>query len=74
MVRLWRARGLKALVYLDDGILAVKEKHEAIEESQRVKKELESVGFVINREKSQWDPSIRIEWLGFLIDLDSCSR
>lgn len=71
LVRLWRARGLKAIVYLDDGIVAVKGKREALEESQRVKKELESAGFVINLEKSQWDPSVRIEWLGFLIDLNN---
>jgi len=47
LVRLWRARGLKAIVYLDDSIVAVKGKREALEESQRVKKELESAGFVI---------------------------
>ena len=51
--------------------MAVKEKREALEESQWVKKELESAGFVINMEKSQWDLSVRIEWLGFLIDLDN---
>ena len=68
LVRLWRGRGLKAIVYLDDGIVAVKGKREAILESQLVKKELESAGFVINVEKSQWDPSTRMEWLGFLID------
>ena len=31
--------------------------------------DLESAGFVVNIEKSQWDPSHNIEWLGFLIDL-----
>ena len=47
LVRLWRARGLKVIVYLDDSIVAVKGKCEALEESQWVKKELESAGFVI---------------------------
>ena len=69
LVRLWHGRGLKAIVYLDDGIVAVEGKREALLESQLVKKELESAGFVINVEKSQWDPSTRMGWLGFLIDL-----
>lgn len=50
--------------------MAVKGKRKALEESQQVRRELESAGFVKNIEKSQWDPSVRIEWLGFLIDLD----
>jgi len=41
----------------------------AIRESALVRGDLESAGFVVNIEKSQWDPSHNIEWLGFLIDL-----
>ena len=37
LVRLWRARGLKAIVYLYDSIVAVKGKHEAVEDSKQVK-------------------------------------
>ena len=48
LVRYWRGRGLKAIIYLDDGIVAVKGKKAAKEESQQVKHELESAGFVIN--------------------------
>ena len=70
LVKLWRGRGLKAIVYLDDGIVAVKGMHEALKESHRVKTELVDAGFVVHVEKSQWEPSCKIEWLGFQIDLD----
>ena len=69
LIRLWRGRGLKTIIYLDDGIVAVHGKERAIRESASVKRHLESAGFVINIEKSQWDPSHSMEWLGFLINL-----
>ena len=70
MIRHWRGRGLKAIVYLDDGIVAVKGKDMALEEGKHVKQDLESAGFVINTEKSVWDPCNHLEWLGFQIDLN----
>ena len=69
LVRYWRGRGLKAIVYLDDGIIAVKGEQRALEESNLVRHELECAGFVINQEKSHWTPTKSIEWLGFNIDL-----
>ena len=69
MVRYWRGKGLKAIVYLDDGIIAVKGETAALEASSRVKQDLESAGFVTNTEKSIWVPSQELEWLGFQIDL-----
>ena len=69
LIRYWRGRGLKAIVYLDDGIVAVKGKQEALVESARVKQDIENAGFIINVEKSAWEPSLTMEWLGFLIDL-----
>ena len=47
----------------------MKGKDEALVESPRVKQDIESARFVINREKSIWEPSQALEWLGFLIDL-----
>ena len=69
LISLWRGRGLKVIIYLDDGIVAVCGKDRAISESVLVKSDLENAGFVINVEKSQLDPSHSIEWLGFVIDL-----
>ena len=69
LVRHWRGRGLKAIVYLDDGIIAVKGEQKASDESSLVKHELEEAGFVVNQEKSHWIPTKSMEWLGFNIDL-----
>ena len=69
LVRYWRGRGLKAIVYLDDGIIAVKGKAKAQEESERVRHDLESAGFIVNMEKSVWEPAYVMERLGFQIIL-----
>ena len=69
LIRYWRSRGLKAIVYLDDGIFAVRGENEAKIESIRVQQDLEKAGFVVNIEKCMWEPSQRVEWLGFYIDL-----
>ena len=69
LIRHWRGRGLKAIVYLDDGIVAVKGEQAAIQESAQVKLDLERAGFVINLDKSKWEPCHTMEWLGFQIDL-----
>jgi len=47
-------KGLKAIIYLDDGIVSVKGEHQAIEASTQVKRDLDNAGFVINIEKSSW--------------------
>ena len=52
LVRFWRGRGLKAIVYLDDGIIAVKGKPRALNESTQVQCDLQHAGFVVNVEKS----------------------
>ena len=69
LIRYWRGRGLKAIVYLDDGIIAVKGEAEATAESMAVKRDLELAGLVVNVEKCAWEPSHRMEWLGFCIEL-----
>ena len=69
LVRFWRANGLKALMYLDDGIMAVRGEEEAKKASGWVRNTLQKSGFVINEDKSVWTPSYCIAWLGFEIDL-----
>ena len=56
-------------MYLDDGIIAVKRKAKAREESEHVRHDLESAGFIVNMEKSVWEPAYVMEWLGFQINL-----
>ena len=61
LIRLWRGRGLKAIIYLDDGIVSVKGEQQAIQASVGVRCDLEKAGFVVNVEKSLWVPSHAME-------------
>ena len=51
LIRHWRGRGLKAIVYLDDGIVAIKDKKQALKESVQVRLDLDNAGFIVNNEK-----------------------
>ena len=46
---------VEGIIYLDNGIVAVKGKERAISESALVKSDLEHAGFVVNIQKSQWE-------------------
>jgi len=48
LIKLWRGKGLKAIIYLNDGIVSVKGERQAREAVVLVKWDLENVGFVIN--------------------------
>ena len=43
--------------------------NEAKLESMQVRQDLEKADFVVNIEKCIWEPSQRVEWLGFYFDL-----
>ena len=69
LVKYWRAKGLRVIVYLDDGLCAVDGESNALVASQLVRSTLEQAGFVANVDKSIWTPTQRLQWLGFVIDL-----
>ena len=69
LVQHWRGRGLKAIAYLDNSIIAVKGEQKALEENTLVSHELAEAGFVVNQEKSHWTPTKSMEWPAFNIDL-----
>lgn len=48
LVKLWRSRGLKSIMYLDDGMLALKGKEGAEKASGWVKNPLLLACFVVN--------------------------
>ena len=70
LVRLWRSKGLKAVVYLDDGIVAVPDETGAITASGFVRYTLYKAGWVCNEAKSTWVPTHRLSWLEFTMDLE----
>ena len=63
-----RVAGTRLVAYLDDFLILGGTKEEAEAAFQRTKNLLQSLGFVINLEKSQSQATQRIEFLGFVID------
>ena len=70
MVKYWRSQGLRVILYLDDGIVAVSGMQAAREVSDKVRRDLARAGLVENTAKSNWDPSQEMAWLGFNLDLE----
>ena len=64
----WRGRGIKAIIYIDDGIAPFRGLEIAKSVSELVRNNLLSVGFVINNEKSDFNPKTKGKWLGRIID------
>ena len=69
LLRFWRSQGLKSIIYIDDGICAVTGRQEAVAASDWVRDTLHKAGLVVNCTKSIWEPSHRVQWLGFDTDL-----
>ena len=69
LVKHWRRQGLRVFTYLDD-VAGNESNYESAEEmSLQVQQDIHDSGFVVNDEKSQWDPVQCGELLGFLINL-----
>ena len=64
----WREKGVKIAVYLDDGAGNEFNLANAKNHSRLVKETLVQAGFVINEDKSIWEPSKIITWLGVTVD------
>uniref|UniRef100_A0A1X7UTU3 CCHC-type domain-containing protein n=1 Tax=Amphimedon queenslandica TaxID=400682 RepID=A0A1X7UTU3_AMPQE len=69
LVKYWRSNGIKALLYIDDGIIISPDMTAAISNIQFVRQPVAAAGLVINEEKSCWASSQVGVWLGFNIDL-----
>ena len=54
-------------IYMTVGVVMTKNSCQKI--SKSIRKDLVSAGFIVNDEKSVWDPIQRLEWLGFIWDL-----
>ena len=61
--------GLRAIVYIDDGICASSSQSEAVKSRDVVISDLKNAGFVLNDAKSHLEPVQDIAWLGFNADL-----
>ena len=70
LVKHWRSQGLRAILYLDDGIIAVSGRDAAAQASHKVRQDLRDAGLVEHIDKCNWIPVQQITWLGFFLDLD----
>ena len=69
LVRYRRSQSIRVVLYLDDGIVAVKGEQAVIQVSKQVRGDLVKAGLVENTAKSSWQPTKQLEWLGFIVDL-----
>ena len=64
LVKHGRSQGIKVCVYLDDGIAIADSKPKAQLHSNIVRDTLVKAGFVANDEKSVWEPTKPLTWIG----------
>ena len=64
----WRGRGIKDIIYIDDGIATFRGFEIAKSVCELVRNNLLSAGFVINNEKNDFNPKTKGKWLGTIID------
>ena len=66
LVKVWRARGFQSVVYLDDGVNFEGSWEKASFAAHHMYGDLCAAGFVVNKEKSLWEPTQCLEWLGLV--------
>jgi ribonuclease HI len=65
LVKHWRSKGFKSIVYLDDGWGIAEDFLTCARIAREVQEDLSAAGFVINENKSDFNPTQVIKWLGF---------
>ena len=63
-----RGRGIKAIIFIEEGIAASRSFEIAKFVSELVRHDLLSAGFVISNEESDFNPKAKGKWLGTVID------
>ncbi|XP_062570673.1 uncharacterized protein LOC134232701 [Saccostrea cucullata] len=66
VVKFWRSKGHKMVMYLDDGMGGASTLHEAELVSLEIQKDLDKLGFLVAADKSHWEPVQELVWLGFV--------
>ena len=73
LVKRWRERGCKVVLYLDDGIVYNKCFETLETQAEFIRQDMESCGISLNAKKCSWYPSHCLTWLGIIIDLKNAS-
>ena len=69
LVKFWRREGIKICVHIDDALGASPSLDLAVDEAEFVRNILTQCGFIINSEKSVWQPQKELIWLEIKINL-----
>ncbi|XP_052103318.1 uncharacterized protein LOC127736766 [Mytilus californianus] len=68
MVKYWRQNSIDIVLYLDDVFGMASDYELCRKDSDFVKKSLKETGFLVNIEKSVFEPTQKLEWLGITWD------
>ena len=68
LIKKWRSLGIKSVIYLDDGINGHSSYNLCKTATEQIISDLNKSGFVINYEKSDFEPKQVGEWLGTIIN------
>ncbi|CAD6224525.1 GSCOCG00011784001-RA-CDS, partial [Cotesia congregata] len=68
VISLLREKGYLSVVYIDDFLLIGYNKQECLSNIQKTILLLESLGFIINKQKSNFEPSHKQKFLGFILN------
>lgn len=66
VVKFWRSKGHKVVMYLDDGIGGSKTFENAEILCSEIQADLNALGFILADDKCQWKPIKEIVWLGLV--------
>ena len=67
LAKRWRFDGIMLIHYLDDFLIVAKSKSECRRQMQRVRDDLEALGFVLNLDKSVLEPCQVLDFLGYTV-------
>ena len=68
LVKRWRSKGLRCIVYIDDGIFALKSQEQCVEDTKIIVDDLALAGFILSVPKSKLTPQQIGQCLGFILD------
>ena len=60
----WRLQGISLAIFLDDGWGTVQDREDCRATALAIRNDLGSAGFIVNDEKSVWEPTQVLNWLG----------
>ena len=64
-----QSRGIRVHQYLDDWLLRANTRHQCLVQTKELIQVVQDLGFVINLEKSELEPTQKIDFLGYHFDL-----